>query len=126
MALFLAAVVVIVDHPHCQLCRKEGHYTSSCPNLSTFAQHGPVLDANLAQAFYSQCHVSENSLDWYVDSGATTHMTSTLNGLSFSTPYLGPDRVTFRNGNSLPVLYTGKSCINNRLPLLDVFDGFWS
>ncbi|XP_022030348.1 uncharacterized protein LOC110931255 [Helianthus annuus] len=34
--------------PHCQLCRKDGHYANMCPILSTFAQRAPTLDANLA------------------------------------------------------------------------------
>lgn len=34
--------------PHCQLCRKDVHYATQCPDLSTFAHRGPSIDANLA------------------------------------------------------------------------------
>lgn len=44
--------------PHCQLCRTNGHYASSCPSLSTYASNAPSSDALLAQAFTSQCHVN--------------------------------------------------------------------
>ncbi|GJW11132.1 putative RNA-directed DNA polymerase [Tanacetum coccineum] len=44
--------------PHCQLCRTNGHYASSCPDLHTYASNISTSDANLAQAFTSQCHVT--------------------------------------------------------------------
>ncbi|GKA96928.1 zinc finger, CCHC-type containing LTR copia-type gag-polypeptide [Tanacetum coccineum] len=45
--------------PHCQLCRTNGHYASSCPSLHTYASNAATSDANLAQAFTSQCHVTQ-------------------------------------------------------------------
>ncbi|KAJ0502254.1 putative transcription factor interactor and regulator CCHC(Zn) family [Helianthus annuus] len=58
--------------PHCQLCRKEGHYASSCPTLSSYAQRAAIpLDANLAQAFHAQCNIVPNTPHWKADSGAT-------------------------------------------------------
>ncbi|KAJ0752082.1 putative RNA-directed DNA polymerase [Helianthus annuus] len=68
--------------PHCQLCRNDGHYANVCPNLSTFAQRAPILDANLAQAFHAQCHVTQNHPDWTTDTGATAHMTPTSDDLA--------------------------------------------
>lgn len=63
--------------PHCQLCRTNGHYASACPNLATYASQASSSDASLAHAFHAQCHVTNNTPDWYIDSGATDHMTST-------------------------------------------------
>ncbi|XP_076886107.1 uncharacterized protein LOC143535854 [Bidens hawaiensis] len=60
--------------PHCQLCRKDGHYASACPSLASYAQRVVPLDANLAQAFHAQCHITPNTPDWTADSGATVHM----------------------------------------------------
>ncbi|GJV49743.1 putative RNA-directed DNA polymerase [Tanacetum coccineum] len=70
--------------PHCQLCRTNGHYASSCPSLHTYASNAATSDANLAQAFTSQCHVTQGHPDWYVDSGATAHMTSSPDNVSHS------------------------------------------
>lgn len=54
--------------PHCQLCCTNGHYATSCPNLHIYASNAHTSDAaNLAQAFHSQCHVTQGSSDWYVD-----------------------------------------------------------
>ncbi|GKB81282.1 putative RNA-directed DNA polymerase, partial [Tanacetum coccineum] len=49
--------------PHCQLCRTNGHYASSCPSLHTYASNAATSDANLAQAFTSQCHVTQGHPD---------------------------------------------------------------
>ncbi|GKA31556.1 retrovirus-related pol polyprotein from transposon TNT 1-94 [Tanacetum coccineum] len=79
--------------PHCQLCRTNGHYASSCPSLHTYASNAATSDANLAQAFTSQCHVTQGHPDWYVDSGATAHMTSSPDNVSHSAPHSGNMRV---------------------------------
>ncbi|GJT36025.1 disease resistance TIR-NBS-LRR class family protein [Tanacetum coccineum] len=41
--------------PHCQLCRKDGHYANECLDLASFASRAPSIDANLAQAFHAKC-----------------------------------------------------------------------
>ncbi|GJU56982.1 retrovirus-related pol polyprotein from transposon RE1 [Tanacetum coccineum] len=78
--------------PYCQLCRTNGHYASSCPSLHTYASNAATSDANLAQAFTSQCHVTQGHTDWYVDSGATAHMTSSPDNVSHSAPHSGNTR----------------------------------
>ncbi|GJS69024.1 retrovirus-related pol polyprotein from transposon TNT 1-94 [Tanacetum coccineum] len=50
--------------PHCQLCHTNGYYASSCPSLYTYASNAAISDANLAQAFTSQCHVNSWHPDW--------------------------------------------------------------
>ncbi|GJZ39031.1 uncharacterized mitochondrial protein-like protein [Tanacetum coccineum] len=45
------------------------------------------INSNLAQAFTSQCHVTQGHPDWYVDSGATAHMTSSPDNVSHSAPH---------------------------------------
>lgn len=89
--------------PHCQLCRNNRHYASSCPNLHTYANNTPVNDSNLAQALTSQCHVNNGSPNWYVDSWATTHMTPSTQNISQTAPHMGNMQVLFGNGNHLLV-----------------------
>ncbi|KAF5761450.1 putative RNA-directed DNA polymerase [Helianthus annuus] len=55
--------------PHCQLCRHDGHYASTCPQLASYAKKATSLDANLADAFLAQCNVATNTPDWTADSG---------------------------------------------------------
>ncbi|KAJ0864428.1 putative RNA-directed DNA polymerase [Helianthus annuus] len=95
--------------PHCQLCRKEGHYASSCPSLATYAQQRPSIDANLAQAFHASCTLNPNQPDWTSDTGATTHMVPPDTPLNSSAPYSGNERVVFGNGKSLPVIRDRKT-----------------
>ncbi|KAM0064815.1 putative RNA-directed DNA polymerase [Helianthus debilis subsp. tardiflorus] len=67
--------------PTCQLCRKEGHYASACPDLVGNAQKVGTtpLDAHLAHAFP----------DWTADTRATAHMLPTQNGLAETYPDTG-------------------------------------
>ncbi|GJZ38790.1 hypothetical protein Tco_0585353 [Tanacetum coccineum] len=71
----------------------------------------PTLSDLWAQAFTSQCHVTQGHPDWYVDSGATAHMTSSLSFsvyVSHSAPHSSNMRVFFGNGDALPVSYIGQ------------------
>ncbi|KAJ0614260.1 putative RNA-directed DNA polymerase [Helianthus annuus] len=104
---------------HCQLCRKEGHYASTCPSLACYAQRAPPLDANLAQAFQAQCNIVQNTPDWTADTGATTHMLPSSNGLD-NIYDSGKSFVTFGNGESLPVTKIKNTTINDTLPLRNV------
>ncbi|KAJ9555163.1 hypothetical protein OSB04_009777 [Centaurea solstitialis] len=71
-------------------------------------------------ALMSQCHVHDSSPDWYVDSGATAHMTPSPSNLDTSKQYKGQDHVSFGNGTSLSVSRIGHSSLPNNIKLLDV------
>ncbi|KAJ0445424.1 putative RNA-directed DNA polymerase [Helianthus annuus] len=58
--------------PHCQLCRRDGHYANLCPNLATYASNVTPTEDTLANAFLSQCDI--NAPDWVADTGATDHL----------------------------------------------------
>ncbi|PWA84296.1 zinc finger, CCHC-type, Gag-polypeptide of LTR copia-type [Artemisia annua] len=75
--------------PHCQLCRTNGHYASSCPDLHTFATQTPAVDNDLAKAFHAQCHVNNDTPDWAGDTGATDHMAPNQECVHHTTPYKG-------------------------------------
>nr|GFA16602.1 putative zinc finger, CCHC-type, Gag-polypeptide of LTR copia-type [Tanacetum cinerariifolium] len=49
--------------PRCQLCDKEGHYATKCPDLNTFASRSAAIDANLAHVFQAQCNVAPEAYD---------------------------------------------------------------
>ncbi|KAG9137250.1 hypothetical protein Leryth_023704 [Lithospermum erythrorhizon] len=50
---------------------------------------------------------SMNDPAWYVNSGASNHLTSDFNNVSLATPYEGNDHITVGNGESLPIQHTG-------------------
>nr|GEY99451.1 putative zinc finger, CCHC-type [Tanacetum cinerariifolium] len=91
--------------PHCQLCRTKGHYANKCPDLPQYATKATTNESDLANAFHAQCHVTSLSLDWYVDSEATDHMTSSLENVNNTTPNIGQANVTF-DPNLLGANYT--------------------
>ncbi|GAA0157982.1 transmembrane signal receptor [Lithospermum erythrorhizon] len=49
---------------------------------------------------------------WYIDSGATNHITADLNNLSLYHDYHGSDKISVGNGQTLPINHTGKTSIS--------------
>lgn len=104
--------------PRCQICRGE-HYADMCPQfLQARASQNP--SAQLAQAFNASCNISQPTSDWFVDSGASAHMTSQTSGLDSFEPYTGNGRVIVGNGNSLSISHIGSRDFSNGVKLLDV------
>mgnify|MGYP003702400771 CR=1 FL=1 len=52
-----------------------------------------------------------DSSNWYLDSATFDHMTHDLSQLSLHQPYQGTDHITVGNGNSIPILHTGKDIL---------------
>lgn len=66
---------------------------------------------------------TQNVIDdqaWYIDSGATNHITSNLNNLAVLENYKDKEKVVVGNGNSIPILNIGSSKLasNSAKPLL--------
>lgn len=77
--------------------------------------------ANIAEAFNASCSLSpDETSDWYMDSGASTHMTPSPNGLNAVISYGGKDRVLVGNGSSLNISHTGSCDINSEVTLRNV------
>lgn len=103
--------------PHCQLCRTNGHFANNCPQLPTFASNVCGDDKGLTSSFNAQCNITP---DWYMDSGATDHMSTSSAAVSHPTSYTGSSKVSFGNGNTLPISHIGYSSITNDVRLNDV------
>ncbi|KAL5856782.1 hypothetical protein ACOSQ3_004240 [Xanthoceras sorbifolium] len=81
---------------HCQLCAKLGHSALQC--YRRFDQQ--------FQAFYATPEtVADQS--WYVDSGATNHITADMNNLSMRSEYRGKEKLIVGNGNQLTISHIG-------------------
>ncbi|KAL5851272.1 hypothetical protein ACOSQ3_006390 [Xanthoceras sorbifolium] len=48
---------------------------------------------------------------WYVDSGATNHITPDFSNLSINNEYKGADRLAVGNGQKLPISHIGSSLV---------------
>ena len=56
---------------------------------------------------------------WYMDSGATYHITANLNNLSLQQDYKRKEKIVVGNGHSLPISHIGSSLIaSTEKPLL--------
>nr|GEZ14261.1 hypothetical protein [Tanacetum cinerariifolium] len=66
----------------------------------------------------SQCNTS--SPDWFVDTGASTHMTPSSTNLDVVSSYEGNDYVIFGNGNGASISHIGRLHISPNISLLDV------
>jgi len=69
----------------------------------------PSAYHSLAQSIDAQSQFS--SPPWFINSEATKHVATSLNKLSFSSPYHGSDKVIVGDGKSLPISYWYKSLI---------------
>ncbi|CAA0816765.1 Unknown protein [Striga hermonthica] len=106
--------------PRCQICRVDGHYATSCPERYTQPPHSSIA-ANLAEAFSAGCSLSKSEWsDWFLDTGASAHMTPTSENLDSSQPYSGMDRVVVGNGAHLSISRIGCSRLSDSFQLLDV------
>jgi GAG-pre-integrase domain len=66
----------------------------------------PSPQVNLAQP------VSSPTTDWFLVSGASSHIVPDLNCLTSYTPYQGNDVVRVGNGHGLPIFHTGTSFLS--------------
>ena len=80
--------------PRCQICREEGHYATDCRDRYN--------DRSGNMATYG--HRDNN---WYLDTGATDHLTSDLDRLTVHERYGGKDQVQVANGAGLEISHIG-------------------
>lgn len=78
--------------PKCQLCKKEGHVVSKCWKRFDVSFTGEERSAGSASTSYG---VDTN---WYLDTGATDHITGELDKLSVQNKYGGGDQVHTASG----------------------------
>ncbi|KAL5564462.1 hypothetical protein UlMin_027626 [Ulmus minor] len=93
--------------PQCQLCGKFGHTVQNCYHRFDITfQAQQSTENSQAQNPMSAMLATPNTVadeSWYLDSGATHHMTQNASTLSNSTPYNGTERVTIGNGKQIPI-----------------------
>lgn len=118
------------NHPQCHICSKFGHIAYICHN-----RHNPLYPLplqNPPQAYFNPFsptsvssppnQLTPNPLShpddvWFMDSGATHHMTLDFSQLQQSGPYLGNGQVIIDNGKSLLVKHVGSSCLSHSIKL---------
>ena len=94
----------------CQIYKTEGHTTSWCQNRYNHVKPS----AYIVETFPS------STSDWYLDIGASAHMTLDSIALTTSKQYVSKDGVIMENKAPLPITHTGTSQPSLNLKLLDV------
>jgi hypothetical protein len=91
----------------CQICGKNNHDALQCWHRfdQAYQAESTVKQAAAATHGYT---VDPN---WYIDSGATDHITSDLDRLTTKEHYTGGDQVQVANGAGLSIPYVGHSSI---------------
>ncbi|KAL6327702.1 hypothetical protein AAG906_022764 [Vitis piasezkii] len=103
------------ERPQCQLCGKFGHTVQVCyhrfditfqstQNNTTGASNSGNSNSMPAMVASSNNLADDN---WYLDSGASHHLTQNVANLTNATPYTGADKVTIGNGKHLTISNTG-------------------
>jgi GAG-pre-integrase domain len=101
----------------CQICYKRGHQARNCWYKADLANYPeltpPTIQAHLAQPTIQVNSAQPDSIssgpDWYLDSGATHHVTNNINNLSFYMPYDGMDSLKIGNSLGMRISHIG-SC----------------
>lgn len=94
------------ERPTCQICGRIGHTALKCYNR---------FDNNYqsSQTYTSVLVTDETGEEWFPDSGASAHITSSVNNLQEAHSYEGNDVVMVGNGAYLPVTHIGSTTLNS-------------
>uniref|UniRef100_A0A5K1BAT7 Retrovirus-related Pol polyprotein from transposon TNT 1-94-like beta-barrel domain-containing protein n=1 Tax=Nymphaea colorata TaxID=210225 RepID=A0A5K1BAT7_9MAGN len=104
------------DRLVCQICGKVGHIAKFCSSYTNLLKEKEITSP---QAYHA---VSSSTLNqdigynnWYLDSGATHHITNDINNLSIHAKYKGGDAVKIGDGSGLRIVHIGSSKTSQNL-----------
>jgi histone deacetylase 1/2 len=92
----------------CQICNKVGHVALRCYSRFDHA-YGGEEENHTANHVTSSYHADPS---WYMDSGATDHITGDLERLHVRDTYHGNNRVHVGNGAGMAISHLGHSSIS--------------
>ena len=93
------------ERPKCQLCGKLGHTVIKCFKRLDTSFTGEEKAANVATTSYG---IDTN---WYVDTGATDHVTGELDMLTVRDKYTGNEQVHAVNGAGMEISHIGHATV---------------
>ncbi|KAJ1698573.1 hypothetical protein LUZ63_007085 [Rhynchospora breviuscula] len=107
------------DAPQCQICTLWGHTAAECYHRFDIRYTATPAPQQQHQALVAEPSTTANhTTSWYLDSGATTHVTPDINNLSHTQPYQGTDTVHIGNGSGLTISHVGYTVLwVNSIPI---------
>ncbi|PKU80975.1 Retrovirus-related Pol polyprotein from transposon TNT 1-94 [Dendrobium catenatum] len=97
--------------PQCQICNKKGHSAHNCWHRLNTTVNPPDTTAPNPQSRALVAATDSNNHDWYLNTGASAHLTNSMENLSQATSYNGPDNITVGDGRSLSITHTGNGIL---------------
>jgi hypothetical protein len=92
------------NRPRCQVCKKVGHEADICWYRYDDSYAPNIRAANMASP-------SGADPNWYLDSGATYHITGELEQLTMHERYNGNEQIRAANGAGMDIAHVGQSVI---------------
>jgi gag-polypeptide of LTR copia-type/GAG-pre-integrase domain len=102
------------DKPLCQVCKKRGHEALDC-----WYRFDNETYPSSPQAYFNTTSSTPNER-WFLDSGASHHVTSDLNNLTSFHAYDGQDCLQVGNGSHLPIHNLGHCSLSSSNGSLDL------
>ncbi|PKU66914.1 Retrovirus-related Pol polyprotein from transposon TNT 1-94 [Dendrobium catenatum] len=87
-----------------QICLKKGHSAQDCWHRMN-SQYVPATVNNSSKALVANPESVYNN--WLLDSGATSHLTNSMENMSISNSYQGTDNITVGDGQTVKIAHTG-------------------
>lgn len=88
--------------------------------MASFARQNHSPNTNLTHAFHNQPHVTTNAPNVYVDTGVTTHMTTSTSHLDPASTYTVNDQFAFGNGHISHISHIRTLALSKDIKLSDV------
>lgn len=89
----------------CYKCKRVGHYKSNCPDLIQKKGEKEKTGSIFNTVFLGSQHFKKT--DWYLDSGASSHVTANKNWLTEVTSMQGPNKICFADQSKVLVECSG-------------------
>ena len=84
------------------------------PSTSSSKANHHVNNGSRSSATYIATSDTVHDSSWYMDSGATSHLTSELDNLSLNSYYKGKAKLCVGDGNALTISHIGSSLLSSR------------
>ena len=110
------------QRPVCQICRKVGHMATTCwfrfdnefQSSAKSSQGNRVNNGLKSSAAHIATLDTVYDSSWYMDSGATSHVTLELDNLSLSSDYKGKAKLCVGDGNALTISHIGSFLLSSK------------
>ncbi|KAH9688627.1 retrovirus-related pol polyprotein from transposon RE1 [Citrus sinensis] len=99
--------------PTCQICLRPGHTANICWKLEEFMASGayrPPLNRGPKAAYLTNMDAPVDN-NWYLDSGATHHLTNDMNNVNVVEPFSGNSKLVVGNGFGLSITHIGSTIL---------------